>query len=186
MSEGMKVPYSEAKKIADDLLVLLGGHFERLETAGSLRRKKDLIGDIELVGIPKPVQVQGLFGTYEVPSIEPIVGLMGAFGYTVEKAGDKYLKFVAEHQMSVDLFICGPKTWGCIFMIRTGSAEFARKMVTKISRGGWCPNDMRFLDGRLLRDGNLLDTPEEIDVFRELGTAYVPPEQRSSNELPEL
>jgi len=42
MSEGIKVPYSEAKKIADDLLVLLGGHFERLEIAGSLRRKKSL------------------------------------------------------------------------------------------------------------------------------------------------
>lgn len=178
MSEGLKMPYAEAKKIADDLLVLLGDRFERLEIAGSLRRKKELVGDIELVGIPKPVQVQGLFGTYEVPSIEPIVDLMRSFGYTVDKAGDKYLKFVAEHQMSVDLFLCGPKTWGCIFMIRTGSAEFTRRMVTRKSYRGWCPDNMQFAIGRLWGDEGALDTPEEEDVFREMGLPYMLPEER--------
>ena len=178
MSEGTKVPYDEAKKIAEELLVLLGDRFERLEIAGSLRRKKELVGDIELVGIPKPVQVQGLFGTYEVPSIEPIVDLMRAFGYTVDKAGDKYLKFVAEHQMSVDLFLCGPKTWGCIFMIRTGSAEFTRRMMTKKSFRGWCPDNMQFCGGRLWWEGLPLETPEEEDVFREMGLPYMLPEER--------
>lgn len=178
MSEGTKVPFEEAKKIADELVVLLGEGFERLEIAGSLRRKKELVGDIELVGIPKPVQVRGLFGTYEVPSIEPIVDLMRSFGYTVDKAGDKYLKFVAEHQMSVDLFLCGPKTWGCIFMIRTGSAEFTRRMVTRKSYRGWCPDNMQFAIGRLWRDEGALDTPEEEDVFREMGLPYMLPEER--------
>lgn len=185
MSEGLKVPYDEAKKIADELVVLLGEGFERLEIAGSLRRKKALVGDIELVGILQTIKV-GLFGFSEILPTRAVIELMGRFGYKAEKAGEKYIKFFSNRKMNVDLFLCTPETWGCIFMIRTGSAEFTRKMVTKISRGGWCPNDMRFLDGRLLRDGNLLDTPEEMDVFRELGMAYVPPEQRSSNELPEL
>ena len=51
----MKVPYADAKKVADDLLVLLGDHFQRLQIAGSLRRKNEFVGDIELVGIPHAV-----------------------------------------------------------------------------------------------------------------------------------
>jgi DNA polymerase/3'-5' exonuclease PolX len=37
---------------------------------------------------------------------------------------------------------------------------------------------MRFEKGRLWRGDNVLPTPEEIDVFRSLGLAYVEPEKR--------
>ena len=184
MSEGRKVPYSEAKEIADELIVLLGGHFERLEIAGSLRRKKEFIGDIELVGIPRSVLVSNLFGTTELSPITTIITLMRLMmGYETEKSGEKYIKFVSSDKMNVDLFLCTPETWGCIFMIRTGSAEFTRKMVTRKIFDGWCPNHLHFSDGRLweYRGTELvaLDTPEEADVFREMGLAFVPPEERS-------
>ena len=182
MSEGIKVPYDEAKKVADDLLVLLGDHFERLEIAGSLRRKKDLIGDIELVGILQTIKV-GLFGFSEVLPTRAITDLMARFGYKAEKAGEKYIKFVSSRKMSVDLFLCTPETWGCIFMIRTGSAEFARNMVTRRVLGGWCPNHLGFSEGRLWEYQGTelvaLETPEEEDVFREMGLDFIPPEFRS-------
>lgn len=183
MSEGLKVPYVDAKKVADDLLVLLGDHFVRLEIAGSLRRKKQLIGDIELVGIPHPVLDPNSFWATPISPIGAITNSMKAFGYKTEKAGEKYIKFVSSRMMNVDLFLCTPETWGCIFMIRTGSAEFTRKMVTRKVFGGWCPNHLRFDGGRLLeyRGAELvaLETPEESIVFDELGLTYVPPEFRS-------
>ncbi len=183
MSEGIKVPYAEAKEIADDLLVLLGGHFKRLEIAGSLRRKKEFIGDIELVGIPQPAFDKGSLFAIEIPPNVAIANLMKMFGYKAEKAGEKYIKFVSSHKMNIDLFLCTPETWGCIFMIRTGSAEFTRKMVTRKVFGGWCPNHLCFSDGRLREYQGTelvaLETPEEEDVFREIGLAFVPSEQRS-------
>ena len=178
MSEGLKVPYSEAKQFADDLLILLGDHFERLEIAGSLRRKKALVGDIELVGILQTIKV-GLFGFSEILPTRAVIELMGRFGYKAEKAGEKYIKFFSNRKMNVDLFLCTPETWGCIFMIRTGSAEFTRKMVTKKAAGGWCPDHLHFCDGRLWDGDDVLFTREEEDVFDELGLTYVPPEQRS-------
>lgn len=184
MSEGTKILYANAVGVAADLVNSLGVHFDRLEIAGSLRRKKKLVGDIELVGILRETKV-GLFGFTETTPLEVIFELMGQLRYQPIKAGDKYIQFVCQgtprlpHRPNVDLFLCTPETWGCIFLIRTGSVEFSRKMVTKVSRGGWCPDDMRFLDGRLLREGNLLDTPEETDVFRELGMAYIKPEYRN-------
>lgn len=179
MSEGLKVPYADAKKVADDLLVLLGGHFKRLEIAGSLRRKKEFVGDIELVGILQLMLDENSFFANEISPIGAIIDLMRTFGYKTEKAGEKYIKFISR-LMSVDLFLCTPETWGCIFMIRTGSAEFTRKMVTKKRFGGWCPDNMDFQGGRLWNPNAVVwETPEEEDVFRALGLAYVPPEQRS-------
>jgi DNA polymerase/3'-5' exonuclease PolX len=184
VSEGMKVPYADAKKIADDLLVLLGNHFQRLQIAGSLRRKKEFVGDIELVGIPHAVLDPNSFWATPISPIGGITSLMKTFGYKAEKTGEKYIKFVSSHGMNVDLFMCTPETWGCIFMIRTGSAEFTRKMVTHKFYGGWCPNRLCFSNGRLLEyQGDVLvplETPEESFVFDELGLAYVPPEQRTS------
>lgn len=183
MSEGTKVPYAEAMKIVDDLYMLLGDHFKRLEIAGSLRRKKVFVGDIELVGILQPMQDAGLFGFNTISPIGAITNSMKAFGYKTEKAGEKYIKFVSSRKMNVDLFLCTPETWGCIFMIRTGSAEFTRKMVTRRVFGGWCPNHLGFSEGRLweYRGAELvaLETPEESIVFDELGLTYVPPEFRS-------
>ena len=177
MSEGLKVPYSKAAIIADNLVEMLGVHFDRLEIAGSLRRQKDMIGDIELVGIPHSVQ-DGLFGFEKISPTGMIIDLMRLMGYKAEKAGEKYIKFVSDGKMNVDLIMCTPKTWGCIFMIRTGSAEFTRKMVTKKSFRGWCPDSMQFCDGHLWWEGLPLETPEEEDVFREMAIPYVLPEER--------
>lgn len=179
MSEGMKVPYADAKKVADDLLILLGDHFNRLEIAGSLRRKKEFIGDIELVGIPHPTLDEGSFFAVEISPTVAITNTMKTFGYKAVKTGEKYIKFVSSRMMNVDLFLCTRDTWGCVFMIRTGSAEFTRKMVTKKAAGGWCPDHLRFCDGRLWDGDDVLYTREEEDVFDELGLTYVPPEQRS-------
>ena len=38
---------------------------------------------------------------------------------------------------------------------------------------GYCPDNMRFADRRLWRNWVALDTPEEEDVFREMGLAFV-------------
>jgi len=125
---------------------------------------------------------EGSLFAIEISPIVAITNLMKTFGYKTEKSGEKYIKFVSS-QMNVDLFLCTPETWGCIFLIRTGSAEFARRVVTRRVYGGWCPNHLRFSDGRLweYRGTELvaLDTPEESDVFREMGLAFIPPEQRS-------
>ncbi len=180
MSAGVKVPYAEAVEAANELVKILEPHFERLEIAGSIRRKKEYVGDIELVGILRGIKF-GLFGITETTPIEEIFKPMGQLGYQPIKAGNKYIQFAAKdiRKPNVDLFLCTPEKWGCILMMRTGSDEFSHKMVTKQSQGGWCPDNMRFLDGRLLRDGNFLDTPEEMDVFREIGMAYVNPENRN-------
>lgn len=189
MSDGKKVAYQDAMAYAQLLVERLGVHFERLEIAGSLRRKRAMVGDIELVGILKE-EKRGLFGLVERTSVEAVIDHMYSMGYRTIKAGEKYVQFARSvpqlgsnndeaERLNVDLFICTPENWGGILMIRTGSAAFSRKMMTRASLGGWCPDDMRFMDGRLWRYGVAIDVPEEADLFREMGLAYVRPEERN-------
>lgn len=52
MSNTAKHPYAQAHTAASHLLTMLRPCCHRIEIAGSLRRKKELIGDIELVAVP--------------------------------------------------------------------------------------------------------------------------------------
>lgn len=53
MSATTKTPYAEIHPIAARLLDALRPYCHRIEIAGSLRRKRDMIGDIEIVAIPR-------------------------------------------------------------------------------------------------------------------------------------
>ncbi len=53
MSDGKKHDYAVAIKVANELVAILEPFCERVQIAGSLRRKKQLVGDIELLFIPR-------------------------------------------------------------------------------------------------------------------------------------
>lgn len=169
-----KRPYAEALAIADDLLTLLHPACERIAIAGSLRRKRPEVGDLEIVAIPKTEPITDLFGT-EVGRASLVDDVLVNRVFT--KNGEKYKQF-AYQDMTVDLFLATPETWGVIYTIRTGPWEYAKWLVTSRYAGGAMPGTMRCQDGRLWQSGAVLDTPEEADVFKALGLEFVPPERR--------
>lgn len=202
MSNGIRVPYDEAKKIADNLVDQLSPACQRIEIAGSLRRKEPMVGDIEIVLI-LPI-AYNLFGDPEEDETFALHLLdlaLAKVGCICIKNGKKYKRVVFRGKYKVDLFITTPQKWGCIFTIRTGSAEFTKRLVTNKKYGGLCPSDLKFHEGRIWRiplrtpeeeevrlffDGlikedylNPLDTPEEADVFKALGIDYVDPDLRA-------
>lgn len=63
-------------------------------------------------------------------------------------------------------------------MIRTGSVEFSRKMVTRRKDGGFMPDHYRIEDALIKVGATVLPTLEEEDVFRLWGMDYVMPAQR--------
>jgi DNA polymerase/3'-5' exonuclease PolX len=168
--------------VAEKLAERLRPACERLELAGSLRRKKALVGDIELVAIPK--LTKNLFGEEVYPS--QIDLLLAAWGVQLTLNGQKMKQFILEttrrERYQVDLFLQpDPATWGVNFMIRTGSADFTKWMVTKQEYRGACPNGLAISGARVhLCDTPLLfmDTPEEEDVFRLWNMDFIPPEER--------
>ena len=136
--------YLIARHLAEDIEAKLAPGCERIEIAGSLRRERPVIGDIEIVCIPR-YQVD-MFGVvaYEQPSyLDAILSGLVAEGRLLpgKKNGKKFKQFIIPHAVSgitLDLFITTPERWGVIFAIRTGPASFSKRLVTQQVKGGYC------------------------------------------------
>lgn len=181
-------PLAEAAALATELAARLAPACERIEIAGSIRRQRPDIGDLELVAIPQHARQFDLFGEpcgstnlleervawlLESGKLEPRLTTDGQ-----QRLGAKY-KALVYRGMGVDLFITSPECWGVIFTIRTGPADFSHRLVTRRDQGGLCPNHLRVRDGRLVgTDGQSLDTPTEESVFAAIGLPWIAPEER--------
>jgi DNA polymerase (family 10) len=161
--------------VAQLLVDTLASFCDRIEMAGSLRRDRPMIGDIEIVAIPKrPTDLLGV-------TLFDVGTMLDAFlypRYQPAKNGPKYKQFkYGEYQ--VDLFLPTPETWGAVFMIRTGSHEFNMWVMTEVCRRA----GKRFADGRVYDwQANELETPEEVDVFDALGLPWIPPSERDDDK----
>ena len=175
--------FEHAEKIATELRDMLAPSCLRIEIAGSIRRRKPEVKDIELVAIPKHGQQPGtLFDTEMVSLLSHDIDVLVArkqleFDAETPRNGDKY-KRLRFKEMAVDLFIVTPESWGVQFLLRTGPAEFSHRLVTPREHGGYLPENMRISGGRVLNFGEPLKTPEEQDVFGAVGLTYIFPEHR--------
>lgn len=95
--------------------------------------------------------------------------------------GKKYAQlrhtFEVERQVydsiKVDVFTATFRTWGYIFMLRTGPAEFSKWLVTELKKNGYKPEG-----GEVLYGAHVESTPTEQTVFNMIGMSYLKPEDR--------
>lgn len=183
--------HAEALSLANDVVAVLRSACVRVEIAGSIRRGKDEVKDIEIVAIPdlniKPGRIPIEFGKpvpvqHKTKLDEVLAFQRDHFKIKFEKQGDKYKKFtLIDWEISVDLFlVTPPASWGVQCLIRTGPAEFSHWMVTQRRYGGALPNSVRVKDGAVWDegDGSKYNLPEEEDVFKLCDLNFVPPGKR--------
>lgn len=172
-----RIPLKAAEGLAAKVVAKLAPGCERIEVAGSIRRRKEFVGDIEIVCIPK--RDADLVGGVGASALDAILARLvwearlrpaGADGENYKK-----FEFCKVAGLQLDLFITNRDCWGVIFAIRTGSADFSRRLVTTQMHGGLLPNDCRVKDGRVWANEDemgawgLLETPEEFDVLEICG-----------------
>lgn len=84
MSKGEKVELAAARRMADRLLALLAPACERIAIAGSIRRGVPLVGDIEIVAMPRVTTEPAgdLWGeaTTSVDHLAPALGFFEGIG----------------------------------------------------------------------------------------------------------
>lgn len=172
-----KLPFDIAMDKAERFIEQIRPYCERVEVAGSLRRKKAEVGDIEIVCVPnsRGRQSYDLFGNVVETASRLEMYLNDHFH--MAKNGPHY-KQIELTETVVDLFITTPPQWGVIYTIRTGSADFSRWLVTWKRNGGALPSNMLVRDGLLRMAGGVIPTPEETDFFRALGLDWISPEER--------
>ena len=157
----------QARAIAERVIAQLAPHCDRIEIAGSIRRRKPDVGDIEIVAIPKPYDV-GLFAS----GIAPIVS---AWPKVRGELPCKYTQRTLPDGIALDLFFATPENWGLIYAIRTGSADYSHRVLAC----GWVRNGYKSVDGMLTRNGITHSVREEMDLFRMAGVRWIPPEARA-------
>jgi DNA polymerase (family X) len=132
-------------------------------TAGSLRRQRSTIRDIDLVAASEdPGPVMDTFATFP-----QLAGL--------EECGQTKLVARAHNGMGVDLRIVSPGSFGSLLQHSTGSAEhnvalrgFAQRRGLKVSEYGIEETD----------SGRMHHFAEEESVYEFLGLPWIPPELR--------
>lgn len=175
---------AQALPLAEKIKDTFSPGCEQIEVAGSGRRRQAIVGDIELVAIPKlcpSLEVQlSLFGEPSklVSALDLLIGkLINEKPHFKRgtKNGPAYKNFLvnfnsAGSDIGLDLFITTKEQWGYIFALRTGPSEFNRAWVTQKSKGGLLPDEFHFEGGWLVGpDGTRIPTPNENNVFDLIG-----------------
>lgn len=157
----------QAEEIAERIVEELRPHCRRAEIAGSIRRRKEWVRDIEIVCIPKPYDV-GLFAS----------GIATVVDRWPKVNGDlpcKYTQRLLPEGIKLDLFLATRDNWGLIYASRTGSADYSHQVLAR----GWCRNGYHSKDGLLWKEGGVMPVMEEHHLFNLCGLAWVAPHLRT-------
>lgn len=164
---------SAALAVAEPILESLREHpaVIRCSTAGSLRRFKEVIGDVDLLASSKkPAEVIAFF--CEQPSI-----------IKVTANGDTKASVILEGGVQCDLRVVSDAEFPFALMYFTGSKEHNIVMRQRAIERGLRLNEYGlFRSKEETRDPKLLVACKtEEEVFEKLDLAYVPPEMREDN-----
>lgn len=178
MSTGQKRPYAEMYPMARHIVEAITPYCQRVEIAGSLRRHRAMVGDIEIVALPKVAT--DLFGEPLPDAPTPLDFFLEMKRVNMKRDGKRFKQFTYAKVM-VDLFL--PESaahWGAILTIRSGSHDFNMWLMTERQQKA----GVMFSEGRVYSKttGKVLDTPEEEDVFKLLNLDFVPPEDRDDRK----
>lgn len=164
---------SDALRVAEPLLESLRQHPEviRCSTAGSLRRSKEVIGDIDLLASSKkPTEVIAYF--VQQPGILKVVA-----------QGDTKASVILEGGIQSDLRVVSDKEYPFALAYFTGSKEHNIVMRQRaIARGLRLNEYGLFKSKEETRDPQLLvGCQDEAEIYEQLDLACVPPELREDH-----
>lgn len=191
-----------AETIAAELCEQLEPACSEIVIAGSIRRGKPLVKDIEMVAClheDRPLRLAE--SALDAAILRLVQGGTLAFDRDVKRCGKRYKRFVLPEQFVIEsggekpvieLFIAKRANFGNILAIRTGDATFTKMMVTSVEWNGLMPYGMKQEKGFLIRNeetapqnapwefthGERIPCPTEESFFAALGLPTLPPEER--------
>jgi DNA polymerase (family 10) len=141
---------------------------EQCEIAGSVRRRRPKVGDIEVVCVPRPYNPEPLLRTGVALVLDQWETIKGHLPC-------RYTRRRHPSGMFLDVFMVDPRGFGLQLAIRTGSAAWSHQILAK----SWVRAGYRS-EGGLLRDtaGRIVPVQAEQELFRRIGLAWVDPADR--------
>ena len=155
-----KMTLERAQKVADAVVKRLSPYCQRIEIAGSIRRRKPWVNDVDLVLVPK-----------DLWNLHSELMKLGQ----LKMSGKKIMR-VMVGSTQVDLYIAEPETWATLLLIRTGSKENNIRLCSRAKDMGW--HLAASGDGLFNAKGERIAGDSEISIYNALGLPFQRPEER--------
>ena len=164
-----------AQRLADQLaehIRKLGKQVAGVQAAGSLRRSKETVGDLDLlVTMPeehaKPRDVAAVSEhILKFPGIQQVLA-----------RGENKVSFVLETGMQVDVRLLPPSETGAALLYFTGSKEHNVTLRGRALKMDYTLNEYAL---SRLKDEKVVAARTEEDIYKKLGLEWIPPELREN------
>jgi DNA polymerase (family 10) len=138
----------------------------RIEVAGSLRRRRPTIGDLDLLAAVDDPQalIAALDG---LPEVEKVLS-----------AGTDKSSIVLRDGPQVDLMVCPPAAWGTHLLHFTGSRDHNIALRGMALDRGWSLSEKGF---KVIETGELLLAADEAEAYERLDLPWMAPELRKGD-----
>ena len=160
-----RVVLSRAEAIADEVLAALRAHpaSDRVEAAGSLRRRADSVKDLDIIATASdPKALARTLGELELVE-------------SVQQSGDAGARVTTHTGMKIDLKVVEPDQFGNVLQHFTGSKAHNVALRESAVRRGLHISEYGILDDE---SGETLRCASEEAVYERLGLPWIPPELR--------
>ncbi|RBQ14008.1 DNA polymerase/3'-5' exonuclease PolX [Spongiactinospora rosea] len=174
---GRRVHIGIAMELAERVIASLSGEgVRRIAHAGSLRRMKDTIGDIDILAVG-PASLMEEFRA--MPYIAEVIA-----------AGEKKTSVRTTGGVQVDLRLVPAESWGAAMQYFTGSKEHNVRIREMAVKKGWKLSEYGLFEGE-----RVIASRTEEEIYAALGMPWIPPTMREDGgevaaalkgELPEV
>lgn len=159
-----RFPREEVKDDVELLIKTIKGvkGVDRCDVAGSFRRHKETVGDIDILLVTKSAEKVS-DAIAELPIVRDVVA-----------HGEKKISFDLHNGLRVDVRLVKADQWGAALMYFTGSKEHniaVRKIAIK---HGFKLNEYGLFDG-----DKVVASKEEEDIYKALGLSWYEPNKRT-------
>lgn len=181
-ASGGRVLLDVATELAEEIVAALSKikGCLRCEHAGSLRRFRETIGDVDiLAAATEPAPIMAAFR--ELPMVSEVI-----------VSGEKKTSVRTAHGLQVDLRVVPPEAWGAALQYFTGSQGHNIRTREMAVRAGLKLSEYGIFDAE---SGELIVSRTEEEVYRRLGLPWIAPPLREdrgeieaalNDELPDL
>jgi DNA polymerase/3'-5' exonuclease PolX len=182
-----RYPRLLALSIAQEIIEHLDPACERIIIAGSLRRVKQFVGDIEILYVPRMTTIPSptdFFNTVAVNLADHQIARLEKAGILERRTNtlgretfgplNKLMRHV-QSGIAVDLFATEEASWFNYLVCRTGPRELNERICNAAIRKGWhwMPYSGGFRRGAVIQH-----MPSEENVFKFVGLEYREPRDR--------
>jgi DNA polymerase (family 10) len=166
--ESKRMLLKDAEKTGNEILneIKKMPGVQRAELAGSLRRKKETVGDIDIVILAEPKNRKKIVGRFvALPEVEKVLA----------KGTTKASVILKHENVQVDIRLVHDYEYGAAMLYFTGSKEHNIKLRTIARERGYKINEYGIFDAST---NKRLAGATEDEMYHFLNLKYIPPEQR--------